>query len=127
MSFVCPECLTPGSLKIAHKIELPPDSEWDEIALQIVQCSHCRFQGVAVYTESRRGALDSEIWRHVGYRTEIDELESLQHAIEQCPNPSNPRCQCPSHLSLAQTHPATGQWQGLSQVEDKTSFPMPLA
>jgi hypothetical protein len=26
MSFVRPECATPGSLKIAHPIKLPPDS-----------------------------------------------------------------------------------------------------
>jgi hypothetical protein len=127
MSFVCPECATPGSLKITHKIELPPDSVWDEIALQIVRCSNCRFQGVAVYTESRRGALDSEVWHHVGYRMEADEIEPLRRAIEQCPAPSNPRCQCPSHLSLSQTHATTGRWQGLSQIEDKTTFPMPLA
>ncbi len=125
MPFVCPEC-SMGSLNITQKIELPPDSSWDEIAVQIVRCSRCKFQGVAVYEESRRGALDSEIWHHVGYRVGKDALKALRKAIRQCPAPSNSRCRCPTHLSLGRTSPETGRWEGVSGVDWETSFPMQL-
>ena len=60
MAFVCPECHTSESLRITRSLELPPDSRSDEITLQIIRCSSCRFAGVAVYEESRRGRLDDE-------------------------------------------------------------------
>jgi hypothetical protein len=60
MSFVGPECHA-NSLAITQSIELPPDGRSDEISLQIVACQACGFAGTAVYEESRRGALDSEI------------------------------------------------------------------
>ncbi len=67
MPFQCPECST-KTLKITHKLELPPDSRSDEITLQIIECSGCGFGGIAVYEESRRGALDDDSFDHTGYR-----------------------------------------------------------
>ena len=127
MSFVCPECMTSGSLRITHKIELPPDSAWDEITLQIVGCSQCKFEGVAVYQESRRGALGSEIWHHRGYRMEKEDLAALRAAMEACPAPSNPRCQCRSHLSLGRRSAESGRWAGVSGLDWEVSFPMQMA
>jgi hypothetical protein len=48
---------------------LPADDQWDEIAVQDLRCSSmgCGFRGIAVYEESRRGALDSECVVHTGY------------------------------------------------------------
>ena len=65
MGFVCPRCGKPGTLGITHAIELPatlsPGS--DELALQLLACAACGLHAVAVYEESRRGALDREIGR----------------------------------------------------------------
>jgi hypothetical protein len=125
MPFVCPECRTPGSLKITHRIELPSDSRSDEIAVQIVKCSRCPFHGVAVYEESRRGALDSESVDHYGYKVKAADLKSLINKIKKCPNPKNARCRCPSHRSLGRTN-SWGRWQGLADIKVQGTFPMDL-
>ncbi len=126
MPFVCPECMTRGTLKITHSIELPSDSRSDEIAVQIVRCSHCKFRGVAVYEESRRGALDSESVDHRGYKVKTADLRSLIRKIKACPDPKNARCQCPSHRSLGQKD-SWGRWQGLADIEFQDAFPIDLA
>jgi len=120
---MCPECLTPGSLNITLSLELPPDSRSDEITLQVVECSHCEFRGVAIYEESRRGALDSESWQHDGYRVALGDLQALIHTMRQCPEPSKPGCPCPAHQHLGR-HGATGRWAGLSDTELHGMFPM---
>jgi len=125
MPFVCPECMTPGWMKITHRIELPSDSRSDEIAVQIVRCSRCRFRGAAVYEESRRGALDSESVDHRGYKVKKADLKSLVDKIEACPDPKNARCQCPSHRSLGQKD-SGGRWRGLDDIEYEGTFPMDL-
>jgi hypothetical protein len=50
-------------------MELAPSDQFDEIALQTLKCAAwtCRFVGIAIYTESRRGSLGSESMRHTGY------------------------------------------------------------
>jgi hypothetical protein len=83
-------------------MELPPDQWSDEITLQIVACGQCHFRGIAVDEESRRGAMDSYCDRHIGYRITEKELQSLQAAIENCPDPSNIACECRSHCSVKQ-------------------------
>ncbi len=125
MAYVCPECLTPGSLDITLSIQLPSDSRSDDIVVQTVECFHCRWRGAAVYEESRRGALDSEAWDHSGYRIEKQALESLAEAIRRCPKPSSTECRCPTHRSLGQTD-AQGRWLGLAGHGARDSFPMRL-
>ncbi len=83
MPFLCPECSSPRSLKISLKIELPPDSRSDEIALQVVTCFQCGFAGIAVYEESRRGALDTESFDHRGYRVSADDLKAVNEMMKQ--------------------------------------------
>ena len=61
MAFVCPECHMPGALRITVSLQLPADSRSDDIALQIVECAHCQFKGIAIYEESRRGPLESDL------------------------------------------------------------------
>lgn len=125
MPFVCPDCRTPGSLKITHSIELPSDSRSDEIAGQIVKCSRCKFRSVAIYEESRRGTLDSESVDHRGYKVRAADLKSLVDKIKACPDPRNARCQCPSHRHLGQKD-SSGRWQGLADIEFQDTFPMAL-
>jgi hypothetical protein len=121
MPFLCPECSSHGSLEISHKIELPPDSRSDEICLQIVKCSECDFEGIAVYEESRRGRLDEESVQHTGYRVSKGDLQSLRKAIRGCPKPRNWRCRCRAHQKLSRTD-ASGRWKALHDLEIQGSF-----
>lgn len=125
MPFLCPECSTSQSLKINAKIELPPDSRSDEITLQIVECSRCRFAGIAVYEESRRGALDDESFSHVGYRVSARDLGTLKRTIAQCPEPNNWRCGCSAHQTLSKKD-VGGRWNGLQGIECRERFKLIL-
>lgn len=121
MPFLCPECSMSRSLNIKARIELPPDSRSDEIALQIVECSRCHFAGIVVYEESRRGALDSESFSHVGYRVSAKDLKALKRTIKRCPNPNNPRCECSAHRALGGKD-AGGRWNGLRETDSGEAF-----
>jgi hypothetical protein len=125
MPFTCPECSVPQSLKIALKIELPPDGRSDEITLQIVKCSECKFSGIAVYEESRRGDLASESVHHLGYRVGKDELDNLGSMIKRCPNPKNPRCDCSAHRRLGRKD-ASGRWNALEDITLGEAFALAI-
>jgi hypothetical protein len=121
--FTCPRCHTPGGLRITHRLELPPDARSDEITLQVVRCSHCRFEGLAVYEESRRGALDHESFSHTGYEAkDRAQLSALKAAIAHCPAHGDPRCTCAAHQAYGQ-HGAYGQWTGLDLFDLGPPFP----
>ncbi len=98
--FVCPACSN-KELTIILSLELPPGPEDDELTLQAVECGRCAFGGIAVYRESRRGALDSESWYHTGYELEPHDLVKIQKAIASCASPDDRRCECKAHKSLA--------------------------
>ena len=125
MPFLCPECSISQSLKIKAKIELPPDSRSDEITLQIVECSRCRFAGIAVYEESRRGALDSESFSHVGYRVSAKDLGMLKRTIKQSPKPNDPRCECSAHRAMG-GRDVGGRWNGLQEINCGERFELIL-
>ena len=126
MPFLCPKCSSPHrSLKIRAKIELPPDSRSDEITLQVVECSQCRFAGIAVYEESRRGALGSESFSHIGYRVSAKDLRALRRMIRQCPEPNNRRCGCPVHQKLG-SKDVGGRWDGLKEIQCEEEFELRL-
>ena len=120
MPFLCPTC-SEKSLKTTSKIELPPDSRSDEIALQIVACSQCRFAGIAVYEESRRGALGSESFDHTGYRVSAEDLAALRKTIGRCRYPRNPRCRCSAHRELS-SRDGSGRWNGLEGIHREGAF-----
>ena len=123
--FRCPDCSTSGSLTITHRLELPPDASWDEIALQIVRCSRCGFSGLAVYQESRRGALDSEIIHHSGFYIDDAELKSILGMIQKCPKPKNEKCNCSAHRKLGRKD-GYGGWDGLNEIQLGRHFEMKL-
>ncbi len=123
MPFHCPECLSLGSLEITQAIELPPDSRSDEITLQVVRCQACSFCGLAVYEESRRGRLDAEDFLHTGYRVSEAMVDRIGKLISQCPEPGNPRCQCPVHIELGRAH-TNGRWAGLHELAGEETFSM---
>jgi hypothetical protein len=125
MPFQCPECSTSGSLRITSRLELPPDSRSDEITLQIVKCSRCGFAGIAVYQESRRGALDSESVDHTGFRVHTGDWKALERAINRCPRPNKWRCKCAAHHKLSRTD-AWGRWNALDDLRLEGAFQMKL-
>jgi hypothetical protein len=108
MGFQCPECNN-KTLKIVDRIEMPPDARSDEITLQVIRCGVCNFEGIAVYEESRRGALESETIDHYGYTLDGQELKSIKALIKRCPEPANYRCACDSHQKLIERD-GFGRW-----------------
>jgi hypothetical protein len=87
-------------LRITQRLEVGADRDSDEIALQCVVCAACGFRGVAVYEESRRGSLDSEVWDHTGYRVAPAAWDALAGQLAACPQPNTESCPCVAHQSL---------------------------
>ncbi len=78
-------------------MELGPDERSDEVTLQIVRCAACGLAAVAVYEESRRGALDDESVFHAAFPTDEDALDEMRDIFASCRAPENPDCQCRGH------------------------------
>ena len=97
----------------------------DEITLQVVACSECPFEGLAVYEESRRGSLDSESVDHRGYLASPGDVQTIHRLIESCPRPRDPRCRCNAHARLGSRN-ALGRWDGLEQMRHLGTFRMEL-
>jgi hypothetical protein len=112
MALICPDC-NAHTLHIQQSLELPPDGYDDEITLQLVGCSGCGLEALALYTESRRGSLDSDAWQHEGFRVRPADFRAVARAIERCPQPSDKRCTCPTHQTWGQTNGY--RWAGLQQ------------
>lgn len=80
-NFLCPEC-NEKFLKITHSLSLGPDYRSDERLLQIIKCTECNFEGIAIFEESRRGSLDGESWSHTGYKSSDGILQKVLQTIE---------------------------------------------
>jgi len=113
MTFKCPECIQAHTLRIQSSIELPADNRSDEITLQTLLCTNCNFKGIAIYEESRRGALDAESYSDFGYQTDPKSYTQLKNFIKNCPQPSNKNCACETHKKLGSQN-TSGRWTGLS-------------
>lgn len=124
MPFRCPDC-SAKTLTIVAALELAPDSKWDELTLQTLACPRCSFSGVAVYQESRRGALDAEIVHHDGYPVGDADWKRLERAITSCPAPGDRRCACFAHRTFG-THNDAGRWNGLDTVTRGPRFTLEL-
>jgi len=124
MPFTCPKCQSPDqTLNIVDSLELPPDSLYDEITLQILKCSKCSFSGIAIYEESRRGALDNEFTSHTAYQIEKENLTKIKDMIRRCPEPSNALCECKAHKVLG-TQNSSGRWKGITGLNKRMKFEM---
>jgi len=124
MSFRCPQCQTANTLEIIESIDLLPDRNCDEISLQVVGCSACSFRGLAVYEEYLHAA-EADLWKHIGFWVSRDAVESVLQAIRSCPEPHNPHCNCPAHISLGKQD-VYGSWRGLLEIERGHTFAMRL-
>jgi hypothetical protein len=121
MTFRCPDCSAAGWMRITRAIELPPDNRSDEIMLQIVKCDRCRFEALAVYEESRRGALADESIDHRGYYVSKADLKAVKSRISKCPRPRDSRCLCQAHKQLG-SKDEYGRWDGLAGIKLGRSF-----
>ena len=124
MPFRCPECLA-ESLEIGLSMQLPPDSRSDEIVLQVVSCERCGFGGLAVYEESRRGALGAEAWNHTGYWVSEEAMAEIASLIKRCPEPDKTACQCPAHLELSRRDDHD-RWREPGSMETADTFALRL-
>jgi ferredoxin len=125
MSFKCPNCHEAAALNIVNSLQVPPDDRSDDILLQVIGCSQCGFRGLAVYEESRRGALETDSWDHTGYKVDSQVVEDIEQAIRRCPDPFDWRCQCPAHLRFSD-NPGRRGWTGLKNLPVQGTFRMNL-
>jgi len=109
MSFKCPQCSTNKTLRIVTSIELASDARSDEITLQIVYCSSCKFEALAVYEESRRYSLSCDAVDHYCYPAALNTIQATRALIHHCPDPKDAGCQCASHVELNQRD-SSGRW-----------------
>ncbi len=121
MPLRCPTCGA-GALRIDAAIELGSDARSDEVALQVVSCSTCGLEAVAVYEESRRGALDDESVNHAAFPSDAEALAEVRRVIRSCRRARNADCACAGHkraraIVRTQTEPAGIDW----------AAPMPIA
>jgi DNA-directed RNA polymerase subunit RPC12/RpoP len=110
MAFRCPAC-GGHALEIGLTLELPYDADWDEITLQLARCSRCGQRALAVYRESRHGALDSETVWHTGYRVSDADFDAVAALLAACPRPTDGACPCAAHQRLGGHR--GGRWLGL--------------
>ncbi len=86
----CPDC---GSRRVVGQksIALAPDAEGKSLELKAISCRACTLRGVAV----RRGDAAPR-----GHRLDWQVHAALALAIDRCPAPSDPACDCASHRRL---------------------------
>ena len=93
--FACRACHA-KAVTIDRVIELASDGD-DELSLQTAACRACRAEYLAVYRESRRGALDRESWHHDAWAVASSVVRDAELAIAACPAPRDARCTCEAH------------------------------
>jgi hypothetical protein len=105
-------------------MELMPGGDDDEVTLQTIACDACGFKGIAVYRESRHGALGQKLWHHHGHAISEKFLEAIQLALLKCPDPGNRCCRCETHAAFGGRN-----WTDLAQngIDAHKKFPMEKA
>jgi hypothetical protein len=100
----CPDC---GARRVIAQraIALPLDAEGKSLELKAIACRACTFRGVAVHAT---GAAPR------GYRLDWQEHAALTLALDRCPAPADPACDCAAHRRLGQRE--DGRWIGLARA-----------
>lgn len=123
MPFHCPVCGADDGLRIVASLALPPDSRWDEIDLQVLECRFCEFKCLGVYEESRRGRLQTEAVNHAGYPVPLSSVRAVRRQIDRCPDPRDRRCPCAGHDRWGRTD-SSGRWIGILGMGSGEPFPL---
>ena len=100
----CPEC---GAHRVvaAKPIALAPDAAGESLELKAISCRACTFRGVAV----RVGAAAPR-----GYSLDWQDHAAFTLAVDRCPAPADPACDCPAHRRFGKRK--DGRWVGLAEV-----------
>ena len=125
MGFQCPQCENPGSLGIVTAVQLFRGHCVNEITMQLIECSHCNFAGLAVYEEGRLEPSDTRAWKHSGYRLPPGMYDRIMADLKSCPDQLDPECSCKLHRDLSGCD-ARGEWLGIEKLGIKGRFPMRL-
>jgi hypothetical protein len=96
-------------------MEIPSDDWYDELALQVLVCDACALSEIGTYSESRRGALDSEAVDHEGFHADAEVIVRVRRLIRSCPRPGDASCDCEGHRVLGQS--VGGRWDVLSLLK----------
>lgn len=100
----CPDCSAPRV--VAQKaIALAHGDAERSLHLKAIACRACTFRGVAVHVEGEAPR---------GYRLDWQEHAALSLAIDRCPAPTDPACECAAHQRLGKHEGA--RWIGLADV-----------
>lgn len=113
MPFICPACAAP-TLGISATLAVPGDDTWDEITLQVLACGRCGLRALAVYRESRRGALDSEAYWHDGYHVSPADVDRVAADLTLCPRSADEACACAVHRRLGAQR--AGRWVDVAGI-----------
>ena len=100
----CPEC---GAHRVvaSKAITLAPDAAGESLELKAISCRACTFRGVAV----RLGAAAAR-----GYSLDWQDHAAFTLAVDRCPAPADPACDCPAHRRFGKRE--EGRWVGLAEV-----------
>ena len=83
----CPEC---GARRVVAQkgLTLAPDAEGKSLQLKAIACRACTFRGLAVH----RGDAPPR-----GHRLDWQKHAAFTLAVDRCPAPADPACECPAH------------------------------
>lgn len=96
--FSCHACRK-SSLAITGRLNLGPDDDSDEVAIQVLRCSACSAAAIGLYEASRRGSGDS--CHHAGWTATPAAVDEVDALIAACPSPGSHRCPCATHAALS--------------------------
>lgn len=109
-TFNCTKCDN-ISLSIKHSVRVPPKNPMSKDELvQTIQCSSCDFKGMALYKESRAGAIDDDHLNHDGY--ELDEA-SFAYLDELLSNSAKAEELAKLYAKSFQDSPIKIDWRGI--------------
>jgi hypothetical protein len=85
--FRCPDC---GARRVVAQktLALPPDAEGKSFELKAIACRACTLRGLAV----QRGDAPPR-----GHRLDWQEHAAFTIAVDRCPSPADPACDCATH------------------------------
>ncbi|MEP7123439.1 MAG: hypothetical protein ABJE95_21105 [Byssovorax sp.] len=93
----CPDC---GARRVVAQksLALPPDAEGKSLQLKAIACRACTFRGLAAH----HGDAPPR-----GHRLDWQEHAAFTLAVDRCPAPADPACECPTHQRFGALSKAT--------------------